>query len=213
MRPPLEGVRNRTFGILGRQGATATMPSRCNSRLELGSQDEGPPRNVRSIRATSCARGVPWRTSTPQRRGISRTTSSISPEQGDPNVRRLLAVHSLPSRGMNRRLIVQFDPDEPSMSAASPSRKPDQVRQRRPEGRNGQGDDSTLGLGGRDCEILARVSEMVIVLRRSPKCGCGRSHAIADRVKFRCKRSLDPDPLARRPTVGAQEGFPRHRDQ
>ncbi|MBE0099515.1 hypothetical protein FOT41_23690, partial [Citrobacter freundii] len=36
---------------------------------------------------------------------------------GDPNVRRLLAVHSLPWRGMNRRLIVQFDPDEPSMSA------------------------------------------------------------------------------------------------
>jgi hypothetical protein len=41
---------------------------------------------------------------------------SISPEQG-PERRRLLAVHSLPWRGMNRRLIVQFDPDEPSMSA------------------------------------------------------------------------------------------------
>ncbi|BBU87665.1 hypothetical protein EIMP300_90650 [Escherichia coli] len=40
---------------------------------------------------------------------------------GDPNVRRLLAVHSLPWRGMNRRLIVQFDPDEPSMSAPARS--------------------------------------------------------------------------------------------
>src|SRR5574340_1026136 len=81
--------------------------------------------NVRSIRATSQA--------------------------GDPNVRRLLAVHSLPWRGMNRRLIVQFDPDEPSMSAPTFA-EPDQgalAGGRKVNARH----DLTLGLWRRDCEI------------------------------------------------------------
>lgn len=70
---------------------------------------------------------------------------------GDPNVRRLLAVHSLPWRGMNRRLIVQFDPDEPSMSAPTFA-EPDQgplAGGRKVNARH----DLTLGLWRRDCEI------------------------------------------------------------
>src|SRR5690606_40886229 len=74
-----------------------------------------------------------------------------SPRAGDPNVRRLLAVHSLPRRGMNRRLIVQFDPDEPSMSAPTFA-EPDQgplAGGRKVNARH----DLTLGLWRRDCEI------------------------------------------------------------
>lgn len=106
--------------------------------------------NVRSIRATSQA-GVPLADIHAAASCISRTTSSISPEPGDPNVRRLLAVHSLPWRGMNRRLIVQFDPDEPSMSAPTFA-EPDQgplAGGRKVNARH----DLTLGLWRRDCEI------------------------------------------------------------
>lgn len=72
-------------------------------------------------------------------------------QQSHPNVRRLLAVHSLPWRGMNRRLIVQFDPDEPSMSAPTFA-EPDQgplAGGRKVNARH----DLTLGLWRRDCEI------------------------------------------------------------
>ncbi len=98
--------------------------------------------NVRSIRATSQA-GVPLA-------DIHAAASCIS-RAGDPNVRRLLAVHSLPWRGMNRRLIVQFDPDEPSMSAPTFA-EPDQgplAGGRKVNARH----DLTLGLWRRDCEI------------------------------------------------------------
>ncbi|HFH3023356.1 TPA: IS481 family transposase [Pseudomonas aeruginosa] len=67
------------------------------------------------------------------------------------HIRRLLAVHSLPWRGMNRRLIVQFDPDEPSMSAPTFA-EPDQgplAGGRKVNARH----DLTLGLWRRDCEI------------------------------------------------------------
>ena len=59
--------------------------------------------------------------------------------------------HSLPWRGMNRRLIVQFDPDEPSMSAPTFA-EPDQgplAGGRKVNARH----DLTLGLWRRDCEI------------------------------------------------------------
>ncbi len=106
--------------------------------------------NVRSIRATSQA-GVPLADIHAAASCISRTTSSISPEQATRNVRRLLAVHSLSWRGMNRRLIVQFDPDEPSMSAPTFA-EPDQgplAGGRKVNARH----DLTLGLWRRDCEI------------------------------------------------------------
>ena len=79
------------------------------------------------------------------------TNAMDSTRAGDPNVRRLLAVHSLPWRGMNRRLIVQFDPDEPSMSAPTFA-EPDQgplAGGRKVNARH----DLTLGLWRRDCEI------------------------------------------------------------
>lgn len=85
---------------------------------------------------------------------------------GDPNVRRLLAVHSLPRRGMNRRLIVQFDPDEPSMSAptfAEPDRGP-LAGGRKVNARH----DLTLDALASRLRNFARVSEKVIALRRSP---------------------------------------------
>ncbi len=122
---------------------------RCNSRLELGSQDEGlrecpvDPRDVPGGRSLG---GHPRRSVVHQPHNLVDITRA-----GDPNVRRLLAVHSLPWRGMNRRLIVQFDPDEPSMSAPTFA-EPDQgplAGGRKVNARH----DLTLGLWRRDCEI------------------------------------------------------------
>ncbi len=106
--------------------------------------------NVRSIRATSQA-GVPLADIHAAASCISRHNLVDITRAGDPNVRRLLAVHSLPWRGMNRRLIVQFDPDEPSMSAPTFA-EPDQgplAGGRKVNARH----DLTLGLWRRDCEI------------------------------------------------------------
>ncbi|WAU40334.1 hypothetical protein NH10_003519 [Acinetobacter baumannii] len=106
--------------------------------------------NVRSIRATSQA-GVPLADIHAAASCISRTTSSISPEQATRTFGgSSLSIRS-PWRGMNRRLIVQFDPDEPSMSAPTFA-EPDQgplAGGRKVNARH----DLTLGLWRRDCEI------------------------------------------------------------
>lgn len=105
--------------------------------------------NVRSIRATSQA-GVPWRTSTPQRRASAAQPRRYHPSRR-PERSEAPRCHSLPWRGMNRRLIVQFDPDEPSMSAPTFA-EPDQgplAGGRKVNARH----DLTLGLWRRDCEI------------------------------------------------------------
>src|SRR5699024_3850071 len=115
----------------------------------FGSQDEGlrecpvDPRDVPGGRSLG---GHPRRSVVHQPHNLVDITRA-----GDPNVRRLLAVHSLPWRGMNRRLIVQFDPDEPSMSAPTFA-EPDQgplAGGRKVNARH----DLTLGLWRRDCEI------------------------------------------------------------
>ncbi len=106
--------------------------------------------NVRSIRATSQA-GVPLADIHAAASCISRTTSSISPEQATRTFGgSSLSIRS-PGGGMNRRLIVQFDPDEPSMSAPTFA-EPDQgplAGGRKVNARH----DLTLGLWRRDCEI------------------------------------------------------------
>ena len=130
---------------LARQAGLVDSPSpigRLNSRLEVS------PVEVQ-ILAAQGAPGGPHRSIDVVRDGphIESRDASL----GDPNVRRLLAVHSLPWRGMNRRLIVQFDPDEPSMSAPTFA-EPDQgplAGGRKVNARH----DLTLGLWRRDCEI------------------------------------------------------------
>ena len=70
---------------------------------------------------------------------------------GDPNVPEAPRCPFAPRRGMNRRLIVQFDPDEPSVSAPTFA-EPDQgplASNRKVNARH----DLTLGLWRRDCEI------------------------------------------------------------
>jgi hypothetical protein len=105
--------------------------------------------NVRSIRATSQA-GVPWRTSTPQRRASAAQPRRYHPSRR-PERSEAPRCPFAPWRGMNRRLIVQFDPDEPSMSAPTFA-EPDQgplAGGRKVNARH----DLTLGLWRRDCEI------------------------------------------------------------
>ncbi len=88
--------------------------------------------NVRSIRATSRA-GVPLADIHAAASCISRTTSSISPEQATRTFGgSSLSIRS--RRGMNRRLIVQFDPDEPSMSAPTFAEPDPGSASGRPEG-------------------------------------------------------------------------------
>lgn len=132
-------------------------PTRCNSRRcrrcnsRLGARISGrrsPRMSGRSARRPRRAflGGHPRRSVVHQPHNLVDITRA-----GDPNVRRLLAVHSLPWRGMNRRLIVQFDPDEPSMSAPTFA-EPDQgplAGGRKVNARH----DLTLGLWRRDCEI------------------------------------------------------------
>lgn len=122
---------------------------RCNSRLGARISGRRSPRmSGRSARRPRRAflGGHPRRSVVHQPHNLVDITRA-----GDPNVRRLLAVHSLPWRGMNRRLIVQFDPDEPSMSAPTFA-EPDQgplAGGRKVNARH----DLTLGLWRRDCEI------------------------------------------------------------
>jgi hypothetical protein len=111
---------------------------------------------------------------------------------------------------MNRRLIVQFDPDEPSMSAPTFA-EPDQgplAGGRKVNARH----DLTLGLWRRDCEISRGFREGDCASQISRRVGADVVSAIADRVKFR-RKARWTQILYRKANGGAQEGFPRHRDQ
>ncbi len=121
-------------------------------RRSLGARISGrrsPRMSGRSARRPSA--GVPLADIHAAASCISRTTSSISPEQATRTFGgSSLSIRS-PRRGMNRRLIVQFDPDEPSMSAPTFA-EPDQgplAGGRKVNARH----DLTLGLWRRDCEI------------------------------------------------------------
>ncbi len=97
-------------------------PTRCNSRRcrrcnsRLGARISGRRSPRMSGRSARRPVGVPLADIHAAASCISRTTSSISPEQATRTFGgSSLSIRS--RRGMNRRLIVQFDPDEPSMSA------------------------------------------------------------------------------------------------
>ncbi len=94
-------------------------PTRCNSRRcrrcnsRLGARISGrrsPPMSGRSARRPR--RAFPWRTSTPQRRASAAQPRRYHPSRR-PERSEAPRCPFAPLRGMNRRLIVQFDPDEP----------------------------------------------------------------------------------------------------
>ncbi len=102
---------------------------------------------------------------------------------------------------MNRRLIVQFDPDEPSMSAPTFA-EPDQgplAGGRKVNARH----DLTLGLWRRDCEISRgfRDGDALADLRAR---GCGRSQRHCRSREVPPQGLLDPDPY-RKANGGAQD--------
>ncbi len=69
-----------------------------------------------------------------------------------------------------------------------------------------------LGLWRRDCEISRGFREGDCASQISVRVGADVVSAIADRVKFR-RKARWTQILYRKANGGAQEGFPRHRDQ
>ena len=109
---------------------------------------------------------------------------------------------------MNRRLIVQFDPDEPSMSAPTFA-EPDQgplAGGRKVNARH----DLTPVSGVATAKFREGFREGDCASQISRRVGADVVSAIADRVKFR-RKARWTQILYRKANGGAQEGFPRHR--
>ncbi len=98
---PLEGV-GPELGILGRQGANSRRCRRCNSRLGARISGRRSPRM--SGRSATSQAGVPWRTSTPQRRASAAQPRRYHPSRR-PERSEAPRCPFAPWRGMNRRII------------------------------------------------------------------------------------------------------------